>query len=169
MDKKRLFSFGWAWIALSVSLAIHVTDEAFTDFLSVYNPTIQSIRRRFPLLPLPTFPFNVWLSGLILGIILLLALSPFAFRGVRWITPGLRTGNPYAWKCTATHCCFDLYGPTNAGCFFFPTVVDLLSLLAASSVLQTSWFERNSDCEVKCAVFRAYRARVSPPTRDQHF
>lgn len=86
MDKKRLFSFGWAWIALSVSLAIHVTDEAFTDFLSVYNPTIQSIRRRFPLLPLPTFPFSVWLSGLILGIILLLALSPFAFRGVRWIT-----------------------------------------------------------------------------------
>jgi membrane-bound ClpP family serine protease len=76
---------GWAWVALCLALALHVTDEALTDFLSVYNPTVMTIRQRLPFLPLPTFTFNVWLTGLILAIILLLALSPFAFRGARWI------------------------------------------------------------------------------------
>jgi hypothetical protein len=85
MDKERHFNFGWAWMALCLALAFHVTDEALTDFLSVYNPTVLAIRRRLPLLPLPTFTFKVWLTGLIIAIILLLALSPFAFRGVRWM------------------------------------------------------------------------------------
>jgi hypothetical protein len=81
----RRFKFGWAWIALALALAVHVTDEAWTDFLSVYNPTVLAIRERFPFLPLPTFSFKVWLSGLILGVLLLLALSPLAFRGARWL------------------------------------------------------------------------------------
>lgn len=78
---------GWAWVALCLALALHVTDEALTDFLSVYNPTVMTIRERLPFLPLPTFTFKVWLIGLILAIILLLALSPFAFRGGRWARP----------------------------------------------------------------------------------
>ena len=85
MDKRRLFNFGWGWIALTIALAVHVTDEALTNFLSVYNPTVLAIRRRVSFLPLPTFTFRVWLSGLVLGIILMLALSPFAFRERRWI------------------------------------------------------------------------------------
>ena len=35
---------GSAWIALSLSLALRVFDEAMTDFLSVYNPTVLAIR-----------------------------------------------------------------------------------------------------------------------------
>ena len=85
MDKARFFNFGWGWIALTMALALHVTDEALTNFLAVYNPTVMAIRRRVPFLPLPTFTFGVWLSGLVLGIILLLALSPFAFRKARWM------------------------------------------------------------------------------------
>ena len=68
-----------------MALALHVTDEALTNFLSVYNPTVMAIRRRVTFLPLPTFTFRIWLTGLVLGIFLLLALSPFAFRGARWI------------------------------------------------------------------------------------
>jgi len=57
--------FGWAWIVLSVSLALHVIDEAMRDFLSLYNPTVLAIRERFPFFPLPVFTFQIWLSGLI--------------------------------------------------------------------------------------------------------
>jgi len=78
--------FGWAWVALCIALAVHVTDEALTDFLSVYNPTVRAIRARFPYLPLPTFTFRVWLGGLIAVTLVLAALSPAAFRG----EPGMR-------------------------------------------------------------------------------
>jgi hypothetical protein len=78
--------FGVAWLALCVTLAIHVADEALTDFLSVYNPAVRAIRARCPFLPLPTFTFPVWLGGLIALTLVLLALSPAAFRG----EPGMR-------------------------------------------------------------------------------
>ena len=77
--------FGFAWVAMAVTIALHVTDEAATDFLSVYNPAVRSIRARLPFLPLPTFTFGVWLTGLVLGILVLLALAPLAFRGKRWV------------------------------------------------------------------------------------
>jgi hypothetical protein len=78
---------GFAWIALCLALAVHVTDEALTDFLSIYNPAVQAIRGKLPVLPLPTFSFEVWLSGLIFAILLLLALSILVFRGSKWMTP----------------------------------------------------------------------------------
>jgi hypothetical protein len=78
---------GVAWAALCLALAVHVTDEALTDFLSVYNPTVLAIRRKLPFLPLPTFTFEVWLTGLTAAVILLLLLSPFTFRGVWWMAP----------------------------------------------------------------------------------
>lgn len=56
-----------------------------TDFLSVYNPTVLAIREQFPSLPLPVFTFQIWLSGLIGAVLLLLLLSPFAFRGENWL------------------------------------------------------------------------------------
>ncbi len=77
--------FGRAWVAMAIVIALHVTDEAVTDFLGFYNPLVRAIRARAPLLPLPTFSFGVWLAGLALGVALLLALSPPAFRGSRWI------------------------------------------------------------------------------------
>src|SRR5262249_55222041 len=78
---------GWAWMSLCLALAVHVFDEAMTDFLSVYNPTVQAIRQRFPFFPMPVFTFEVWLTGLIAAIIILLLLSPFAFRKREWIKP----------------------------------------------------------------------------------
>jgi hypothetical protein len=79
--------FGFAWIAACVAFAVHVADEALTDFLSVYNPAVRAIRARLPFLPLPTFTFRVWLSGLVLAVVVLASLTPFAFRGAAWMRP----------------------------------------------------------------------------------
>jgi hypothetical protein len=76
--------FGWAWLGLTTALALHVTDEALTNFLSLYNPSVLALRQRVPWLPLPTFTFRVWLTGLIAGICLLVFLSRFADQGKRW-------------------------------------------------------------------------------------
>jgi len=76
---------GYAWLAFAGALALHVTDEATHDFLSTYNPSVAAIRARLPFLPLPTFTFGVWLTGLVAGITLLFLLSPYAFRGARWL------------------------------------------------------------------------------------
>jgi zinc transporter ZupT len=78
-------AYGWAWVALCLALAIHVADEALTDFLSVYNPAVKALRQRWRFLPLPTFSFKVWLGGLIVVLIFLSALSPFAFGGAKWL------------------------------------------------------------------------------------
>jgi drug/metabolite transporter (DMT)-like permease len=86
MDGKTLNRrFGIAWLAFAASLAIHVTDEATHDFLTTYNASVHAIRARLPFLPIPTFTFSVWLTGLIAGILLLLCLAPLAFRGSRWL------------------------------------------------------------------------------------
>jgi hypothetical protein len=87
MRKPSSFRLGVAWVMMCAALAIHVTDEALTGFLSVYNPTVLALRAKLGFWPMPTFEFREWLTGLILGILLLLALSPFAFRNARWIRP----------------------------------------------------------------------------------
>jgi hypothetical protein len=74
-------SFGYAWLLLCVALSIHVLDEALTDFLSVYNPAVQAIRKRFPLLPLTVFSFRVWLGGLAGAVALAFCVTPLAFGG----------------------------------------------------------------------------------------
>jgi hypothetical protein len=79
--------WGWAWVALCLALASHVTDEALTDFLSVYNPEVLALRARFEWFPMPTFTFIEWLTGLIIAVIALSALSLFAFRGQTWMVP----------------------------------------------------------------------------------
>jgi len=78
---------GIAWVLVCLALAAHVTDEAFTGFLSVYNPTVLALRAKLGFWPMPTFEFREWLTGLIVAVLLLLALSPFVFRGARWIRP----------------------------------------------------------------------------------
>ena len=72
---------GRAWLALCAALAVHVTDEALTGFLGVWNPTVSAIHARWPWFPLPAFRFGVWLGGLIAGVAILFALSPRFFHG----------------------------------------------------------------------------------------
>ena len=84
---RAVFRLGVAWVMLWIALAVHVTDEALTDFLSVYNPTVLALRARFGFWPMPTFEFREWLTGLALGLLVLASLSPLAFRNVGWIRP----------------------------------------------------------------------------------
>jgi len=74
-----------AWLTLVVILALHVTDEALTDFLSVYNPIVLQLRAAWSWFPMPTFTFGPWLGGLIV-LVIVLAL----------VTPGIRAGGGLA-------------------------------------------------------------------------
>jgi Protein of unknown function with HXXEE motif len=56
-----------------------------TGFLDLYNPMVESIRARYAWYPMPVFTFDVWLAGLCVLVIALLALSPLAFRGSRFV------------------------------------------------------------------------------------
>ena len=78
---------GLAWLALAVALALHVLDEALTGFLSVYNPTVLAMKRKLSWFPMPVFTFVLWLAGLILGVGVMLALTPGAFSNAPWIRP----------------------------------------------------------------------------------
>ena len=80
-------NFGFAWLCLSLALCAHVTDEALTGFLAVYNPTVLAVRAQYAWFPMPTFEFRGWLIGLILAIVFCLILTPFAFRNARWLRP----------------------------------------------------------------------------------
>ena len=65
----------------------HVADEALTGFLLVYNPTVIALRQWYAWFPMPVFEFTDWLTGLVIAVVVLLALSPFAFRGAPWLRP----------------------------------------------------------------------------------
>jgi hypothetical protein len=80
-------AFGWPWFALTVAFALHVLDEATTGFLAVYNPTVIAMRARWGWFPMPTFGFRQWLAGLIVGVAICFALTPFAARGAGWMRP----------------------------------------------------------------------------------
>lgn len=82
-----LTRLGLAWVLMCLALAVHVTDEALTGFLSIYNPTVRALRTKLGFWPMPAFEFRDWLTGLTLFILLLTALSPFAFRNSGWIRP----------------------------------------------------------------------------------
>jgi Protein of unknown function with HXXEE motif len=79
------WNFGLAWIAFALAVALHVADEARHDFVATYNPNALAIRRRLHIPFPPVFTFRVWLSGLMVGVGLLLLLSPVALHGAHWI------------------------------------------------------------------------------------
>jgi hypothetical protein len=74
-----------AWGMMAWAILIHVLDEAWNNFLAVYNPTAMALSDRYGWLPLPVFQFEYWLGGLLLAVFALLALKPVARRGSRGI------------------------------------------------------------------------------------
>lgn len=80
-------NFGMAWFLLCLAFCAHVADEALTGFLDVYNPTVLAMRARLSWFPMPTFEYRDWLSALIVANIVLLLLTPFAFRNAWWLRP----------------------------------------------------------------------------------
>jgi hypothetical protein len=72
-----------AWVLMISAIAIHVFDEAVTDFLSFYNPLALDLRESFGFSFPPMFTFEMWLGGLIVGILVCFALTPIVKRGGR--------------------------------------------------------------------------------------
>jgi hypothetical protein len=70
-----------AWCVLVGALAVHVADEALTDFLGFYNPLVLSIRSRVPWFPMPTFTFRIWLASLVALVLVLAAIVGAVRRG----------------------------------------------------------------------------------------
>jgi hypothetical protein len=70
-----------AWGVMAWAILIHVLDEAWNNFLVVYNPTAIALNDRYPWLPLPVFQFEYWLGGLVLAVAVLFALKRVARRG----------------------------------------------------------------------------------------
>jgi hypothetical protein len=79
--------WGITWVCLVLAIALHVADEALTGFLPRYNAFIESLRAANFWLPFPTFTFQAWISGLTLGVLILLSLSPLVFAGNRYLRP----------------------------------------------------------------------------------
>jgi hypothetical protein len=80
-------SFGPGWLVLCLAFVLHVADEATTGFLAVYNATVMSLRAESGWLPDLTLGFRDWLTLMIVVNLILLALTPFAFQGRRWMRP----------------------------------------------------------------------------------
>jgi len=85
MIDKATWYWTLSWMALALAFGVHVADEAAHDFLGVWNPLVESLRERIPLLPLPTFSFELWLGGLIVAALVLLSLTLFVRRGATWM------------------------------------------------------------------------------------
>ncbi len=93
-------SFGLPWLAVNLALALHVLDEATSNFLTWYNPRALQIRRALGGIPFPpTFTFWPWLLGLLVAVVVLLALTPLAYAGTAWlrsfayVVGAVQTGN----------------------------------------------------------------------------
>jgi hypothetical protein len=80
-------NFGLPWLLLCLAFCAHVADEALTGFLNVYNPTVIAMRGRLSWFPMPTFAYGEWLIGLIIANLILLALTPLAYRNTRALRP----------------------------------------------------------------------------------
>jgi hypothetical protein len=86
-DSGKHGNFGMAWFLLCLAFCAHVADEALTGFLPIYNATVLVMRSRYNWFPMPNFGFREWLTGLIIVNVVLLLLTPFAFRSAVWLRP----------------------------------------------------------------------------------
>jgi len=77
-----------AWLLMILAVAIHVFDETMTGFLPFYTSSVTTLRERVAFFPAPTFSFELWLGGLIAGILVCFGLTVFVARGgkaIRWV------------------------------------------------------------------------------------
>jgi hypothetical protein len=79
--------FGFAWLLLCVAFAFHVWDEATHDFLGYFNATVLALYGHFSWFPRMDMTFRGWLLGLLIAIVVLLALTAYAFQNARWLRP----------------------------------------------------------------------------------
>jgi len=113
-----------AWLLLCAVLAVHLTDEALTGFLDLWNPTVVNIRQRAPWLPLPTFKFPVWISLLALAVIGLLIVSHWVGRDLKWIVSASYAFSGLMLANAIAHLAFSIYkGQWMSGAYTSPLLL----------------------------------------------
>lgn len=132
------WNFGLAWIAFALAVALHVADEARHDFLAVYNPNAQAIRRRLHLPFPPVFTLRSFLVSLSLAVVLLLALTPLAFHGTHWL---LLAAFPVALLVGLGNGCLHLGASIFLRRWMPGVLTSPLLLLAGSWLLWSAWVE----------------------------
>ena len=70
-----------AWLVFMSTVALHVFDEVMTEFLPFYNQSVINLREQLGFFPAPTFPFGIWLGGLVGAIIIGYCITPLIARG----------------------------------------------------------------------------------------
>lgn len=80
-------NFGLAWLFFSIAFALHTWDEAIHDFIGYYDATALTLYAHFSWFPRIDVGFHTWLATLVLVNLVLLALTPLAFRNVPWLRP----------------------------------------------------------------------------------
>jgi len=80
-------NFGTPWLLLCLAFALHVWDEAAHDFLSYYNSTVLALYGHFSWFPRMDLHFRSWLAALLVVNLVLLALTPWAYRNAGWLRP----------------------------------------------------------------------------------
>ena len=144
-NRNRLRRRHWlAWIVLCGALAIHVADEALTDFLAIYNPAVISMRAKYPWLPLPAFVFEIWLALLVFAVVSLAASSCFVWRG-RW---AMRPISHVFAGFMLLNGLLHIAGSIYFG-YFMPGVYSSPLLIAASVLLITSTRAYSSNKEAR--------------------
>ena len=71
-----------AWLLLSAVFAVHITDEAATHFLDLWNPAVAAMG-----MPALQFAFPIWITLLALAVIGSLIASHWVRRGTWWTIP----------------------------------------------------------------------------------
>jgi hypothetical protein len=80
-------SFGTPWLLLCLGFVMHVWDEAAHDFLSYYNSTVLALYGHFSWFPRMDMHVRTWLAALLVANLVLLVLTPWAYRNARWLRP----------------------------------------------------------------------------------
>ena len=130
-----------AWLLLVGALAVHVCDEALTNFLDFYNPLVLSVRSQVPWFPMPTFTFRGWLFGLLLLVLVLASLAPAVRRGraairlVSWVFGVIMLMNGFGHLAGSVYFQRWLPGATSAP----------LLLAASVFLLQVTWQRHSAD------------------------
>jgi hypothetical protein len=80
-------NFGLAWLLLCLAFGSHIWDEAAHGFLEYYNATVLTLWAHFSFFPKIDMDFRPWLLTSAGIAVVLLLLTPFAYRNARWLRP----------------------------------------------------------------------------------
>jgi hypothetical protein len=86
-QNKAKGNFGLAWLLLCLAFGAHIWDEAAHGFLDYYNATVLTLWGHFPWFPKIDMEFRPWLIRVSGVAVVLLLLTPFAYRHARWMCP----------------------------------------------------------------------------------